>query len=77
MAKSSDIPARMESAKALGGGVMEMWVLFDTEAEVKEATTWLKGRQKVKNLTPMTTDEAERRCAVRHKEIAAHYGIKS
>lgn len=77
MPKKTDVEARMESARDLAGGTMDMWVIFDTEEEVTEALAWKKGKHKVSTIEPITKEEAERRHQRRYKEIAAHYGISS
>lgn len=70
------IHASMESARDVCKGTMEMWVLFDTPEEVRIAKDWMKGKRKVKTLTPMTREESEKRKTKRRKEIAASMGIK-
>ncbi|QGH74877.1 hypothetical protein MAL1_00131 [Bacteriophage DSS3_MAL1] len=71
----SKVAKIMEGARETGKGTMEMWVHFATEEEVAEAKAWMKGKRNVKNLTPMTPDEAERRRAEKKAEIAKRYGI--
>lgn len=55
------VAERMEVARNLSNGTMPVDVVFATEAEVKEAEAWMKGKHKAKLLTPMTRDEADRR----------------
>jgi len=71
-----NIESEMESARTLSKGTMDVWVILDTEEDVVTANAWMKGKQKVKTLVPMTGLEAEKRQEKRKKEIAKHYGIK-
>jgi hypothetical protein len=71
-----DVEKEMLSARDTSKGTMEIWVLFDTVEQVEQAKEWMKGKQKVKTLVPMTGLEAEKRQEKRKKEIAKHYGIK-
>ena len=73
----SKVVKSMESARDVAKGTMEMWVIFDTDEEVTEAREWMKARQKVKNLTPMTAEESAARHARAMIQIAEKYGIKS
>lgn len=66
----ADVASIMESAREVSKGVMELWVLFPTEADVEEAEAWMKGKHKVKLLVPMTPEESERRHAVAFKKVA-------
>lgn len=57
----SEVVKRMEGARDIAKGTMPMHVIFKTEAEVKEALAWMKGKKNVKNLTPMTADDPRRK----------------
>jgi hypothetical protein len=59
----SKVADQMEAARAASNGTMEMWVVFQTEPEVAEAEKWMKGKQKVKSLTPLTREAADARKA--------------
>ena len=66
----------MESARDTARGTMELWVRFDTAEEVAVAVEWMSGKRKVKNLTPITQAESEKRKNKKYKEIARNMGIK-
>lgn len=70
------VAKEMESARVLSQGTMSVWVIFDTDVEVEEAVSWMKGKQKVKTLIPMTPATADKLQDKKKKEIAKHYGIK-
>lgn len=72
----SKIEKRMESARDVANGTMEMWVVLETQEEVKIAKAWMKGKRKAKNLEPLTVEESDKRKAKRRKEIARSMGIK-
>lgn len=59
----SKVADQMEAARAASNGTMEVWVVFQTDAEVDEANKWMKGKQKVKSLTPLTRADADARKA--------------
>jgi hypothetical protein len=71
-----DVEKEMLSARDTSKGTMEIWVLFDTVEQVEQAKEWMKGKQKVKTLTPMTAEDAEERRAKARKQIAKKLGIK-
>ena len=72
---SRNVEKEMESARDLGKGTMGIWVVFDTKEQVSEAKKWMKGKQRVKNLEPLTTEDAEVRRKKRFQEISDHYSI--
>lgn len=49
----------MEGARAVSKGTMPINVVFDTEEEVKEARLWMKGKQKVGKLNPITRSQSD------------------
>ena len=65
-----DIAKEMDSARKLANGTMFMWIIFDTREEVDAAREWMKGKQKVKTLTPMTAEDAENARAKLRKKAA-------
>ena len=64
-----EVGKEMEAARTLANGTMQVWVIFDTDEQVQEAKAWMKGRQKVKNLEPITAQEASARKNRRRREI--------
>lgn len=65
----SKVIKSMESARITAQGTMPMNVLFETDGEVEEAIAWKKGKQKVKNLFPMTFEASARIREKRIKEV--------
>lgn len=70
------IEERMTSAQKMAQGTVSMWVVFDTKDEVSHALNWMKGKIKVKNLTPLTHEQATKKKDNKRKEMARALGIK-
>ena len=71
-----DVEKEMLSAREAANGTMELWVLFDTDEEVVQAKEWMKGKQKVKTLIPITEENARKAQQSHRKEIAKKMNIK-
>jgi len=59
----------MEQARDLSNGTMPLCVLFDTDEQVEAARTWMKGKQKVKKLIPITVENSRKEQEKRRKAI--------
>jgi hypothetical protein len=46
-----NVVKQMEDARALANGTMEIYVTFKTQEEIDLAEEWMKGKQKVKNIS--------------------------
>lgn len=46
-----DVAKQMEHARKMANGTMAIHVTFKTQEEIDAATAWMKGKQKVKNMS--------------------------
>jgi len=67
------VAARVEQALAITAGRLKLWLMFETDADVRAARALIAER-KARHLTALTRAELERRHGKAYREIAERCG---
>jgi hypothetical protein len=67
------VAARIEQALAITGGRLKLWLVFETDSDVRAARALIAER-KARHLTALTHAELERRHGKAYREIAERCG---